>query len=74
MTKAPAAQPQNPYRNLEGTALWKAVEKAIGDLVSNGDLKEQTYRSHIVGYICKVIASRQRATPKRKRTESQKLR
>jgi hypothetical protein len=45
----------HPYAELEGTPLWNAVELAIGDLVQNADLIEQTPRAYIVGYICQGL-------------------
>jgi hypothetical protein len=50
----------HPYVELEGTPLWNAVEAAINDLVVNRDLIEQTARTHIVGYICRVVANESR--------------
>jgi hypothetical protein len=45
----------HPYADYEGEETWTAVDKAISDLVANGDLEEKTARSHIVGYICKLL-------------------
>jgi hypothetical protein len=46
---------EHPYKKLENTELWKAVEKAITNLESNQDLKFTTRREYIVGYICKQL-------------------
>jgi hypothetical protein len=51
----------HPYLDWEGTPLWKAVEKAIADLVENQDLIENEYREYIVGYVCKKIGRREKA-------------
>ena len=45
----------HPYSEFEDTAVWTAVDKAINDLVKNGDLVEETKREYIVGYICKAL-------------------
>ena len=45
----------HPYTDYEDTRLWKAVEKAIEDLVKNKDLEETMARPYIVGYICKSL-------------------
>jgi hypothetical protein len=50
-----------PYEIHRGTPVWKVVDKAISDLVENGDLAESTPREYIVGYICKKL---QRLLPK----------
>jgi hypothetical protein len=50
-----SSDPQHPYASLEGTAVWRAVERAIDDLVKNQDLTEQTPRHYIVGYICRQV-------------------
>ena len=54
---SPKLDPSFPYQNFEGSVLWRAVEKGIAGLVKNKDIKEQTPREYIVGYICKQIAS-----------------
>ena len=51
----------SPYEIHRGTRAWKVVDKAINDLVENGDLTETTQRDYIVGYIC---AKLQRLLPK----------
>ena len=51
----------HPYVVWQGTPLWKAVEKAVADLVENQDLVEKEYREYIVGYICKIIGRREKA-------------
>ena len=53
----------HPYRDFEGTPLWKAIDKGIGDLIKNHDLKEMTPRAHVVGYLCKVLTRRKVALP-----------
>jgi hypothetical protein len=47
---------QHPYKKFEGSVLWRTVEKQIGALVKNGDLKELTAREYIVGSICRALA------------------
>jgi hypothetical protein len=51
----------HPYLAWQGTPLWRAVEKAVADLVENRDLVEKTHREYIVGYICKIIGRREKA-------------
>jgi hypothetical protein len=48
----------HPYKKYEGTQLWRALDKGIGDLVQNQDLIEQEHRAYIVGYLCKVLTKR----------------
>lgn len=45
----------HPYKHLEGTPLWKVIDKGINNLVENNDLEEATSREYIVGYLCKLI-------------------
>jgi hypothetical protein len=45
----------HPYIEFEKTGLWRALNKGIGDLVKNHDLKEATPRDYIVGCLCKVL-------------------
>jgi len=44
------------YGEYETGAVWRVLEKGIDDLVKNHDLKEQTPRRYIVGYLCKLLA------------------
>jgi hypothetical protein len=60
MPRVRTTESQSPYAQYEGTELWKSLEKGIGDLVRNKDVKEETPRRYIVGYLCKVVASRQK--------------
>ena len=41
----------HPYKHLEGRPEWKALDRAISNLVRNGDLVESTPRAYIVGYL-----------------------
>jgi hypothetical protein len=50
--------PLHPYTAYENTPLWKAIDRAISDLVSNQDMVEDEYHDYIVGYICKVVNRR----------------
>ena len=44
-----------PYQKYEITDNWKVIERAVSDLVENGDLITQTDRKYVVGYICKLL-------------------
>jgi hypothetical protein len=39
----------HPYPSYEGSPLWKAVSKAIKELVENGDLSETKAHAYAVG-------------------------
>ncbi|PTX94220.1 hypothetical protein DB354_10670 [Opitutus sp. ER46] len=54
------------YERLRSDLLWPAVDKAIKNLVANGDLIEQTDRDHIVGYLVKVLRASVGSVPKKK--------
>jgi len=45
------------YERWTTDPLWATVNAAISDLVENTDLKEQTARDYIVGYIVMKIRS-----------------
>jgi hypothetical protein len=47
----------HPYKHLEGTALWKAVEAALGELEENRDVKLTTSRQQVVGYFCQRLVA-----------------
>lgn len=60
MSRVCQAKPDNifmshPYTRFESDPLWPILERAIADLVANGDLQETTDRAYIVGYLCPVI-------------------
>jgi hypothetical protein len=48
----------HPYVRYARTPLWRAIDKAVTDLVGNQDIAEDEYHEYIVGYICKVINRR----------------
>jgi hypothetical protein len=45
----------HPYKTLETEAVWAVLEKAVKDLVANGDIEERTSRDYIVGYLAKKV-------------------
>lgn len=47
--------PDHPYQSLESHPAWQAIDAAISDLEDNGDLREQTARVYIVGYLVKAL-------------------
>ena len=53
---------QHPYSEYESDPLWPLLNKAINDLVDNGDLIEQTDRAYVVGYLCQVALSGRKKT------------
>lgn len=44
-----------PYKEYEDGRLWKVIEKSLEDLMENQDIEITTEKSHVVGYICKMI-------------------
>jgi hypothetical protein len=54
-TNKPGHNQDHPYQEFESSNTWKHVNRAIGALVKNGDIKEETPREYIVGYICKIL-------------------
>ena len=52
---------RHPYMGLREHTLWRAVDRAVTDLVGNRDIAEDEYHEYIVGYICKVISRRRNA-------------
>lgn len=45
----------HPYKQYEDGPVWRVLEKGIKALVKNGDLKETTARSHVVGYLAQLL-------------------
>lgn len=61
------------YELFEHHPTWAIVDRAIDDLVENGDLKETAPRRHIVGYLTRLLvnsAPPQMTRPKAKRKKS----
>lgn len=50
----------HPYKGFRGSALWKRVDRAVLDLVANGDIRLETRRQYVVGYICEVLTQYRR--------------
>jgi hypothetical protein len=53
----PLSRKQHPLQTIEGSVLWRTVEKQIASFVRNGDMQELTAREYIVGSICQAIAA-----------------
>ena len=47
---------KHPYVEFEKSDLWRILEKAIQNLSNNNDIKEQTDRNYIVGYLAKCLS------------------
>ena len=47
---------EHPYKQFEGSVLWKSIDHAINRLSVNSDIIEQTRREYIVGYICSELS------------------
>jgi hypothetical protein len=45
----------HPYADLESTRVWVVLEKALGDLIENNDLRLTTAPEYVIGYICKQM-------------------
>jgi hypothetical protein len=52
---------KHPYEAFERSPLWRAIDRALIDLVGNGDLRENEYHEYIVGYLCKSIERKKRS-------------
>ncbi len=51
-------QSSHPYSEFENTEHWKVVDAAIRDLEKNEDVKLETAREYVVGYLCKKLAGK----------------
>ena len=48
----------HPYEDQEATDLWKLLDRCIQQLEENSDLKLQTDRRYVVGYLCQQLTER----------------
>lgn len=46
---------KHPYKELEGTLLWRVVDKAVAELVENQDLEVTTPREYVIGYLAQSL-------------------
>jgi len=46
---------KHPYTQYEHSPLWNVINAAIISLAKNQDIKENTAREYIVGYIVKCV-------------------
>jgi hypothetical protein len=49
------------FEHWEDTLLWKAIGKAVADLVRSGDLVEDTYHEFVLERICSAVHRRRKA-------------
>ena len=45
----------HPYKRFEGSDLWRILSTAIDELAANDDLREQTRREYVIGYIIQKL-------------------
>ena len=46
---------RHPYQQYEKFPIWDALDRAIDELIKNGDVEEQTARQYIVGFLAKSL-------------------
>ena len=46
---------KNPYDSFKNSPGWNTINRAIDQLVRNNDIRENTHRDYIVGYLCKCL-------------------
>jgi hypothetical protein len=56
----------HPYEGFRGSSLWKRIDRAVLDLVTDQDIRLKTRRQYVVGYICYVLTHR----PRRRKTRN----
>ncbi|MFZ0639267.1 MAG: hypothetical protein WA020_01615 [Candidatus Acidiferrales bacterium] len=55
------------YTGLRGSILWKRVDRAVLDLIADGDIRLKTRRQWVVGYICHALTHSVRKSKSRSR-------
>ncbi len=46
----------HPYREFEGTVVWREIDAIITALEENDDLQITTAREYVIGSICKRLS------------------
>jgi hypothetical protein len=46
----------HPYKQYEGTELWKILSDVLDELNENQDITMTTKREYIVGYMCRKLS------------------
>ncbi len=54
---------KRPYPDREGTRLWHALERAIGELEANGEVRIGTAMDYVVGYLCQELSAQGVVSP-----------
>ena len=47
-----------PFDEYRGTALWKAVEATLNELVATQEIRIDTAPDYVVGYFCRELAAK----------------
>jgi hypothetical protein len=50
----------HPYKGFKGSILYRRVDRAILELVENGDIGIITRREYVVSYICQALTQPKR--------------
>ncbi len=45
----------HPYKELEGSELWKTIEDSLKLLQENDDIEITTKPEYVIGYLCKSL-------------------
>jgi hypothetical protein len=53
----------HPYKEFEGTKVWRAIDSEIKALEKNGDLELTTARQYVIGSLCKCLAKKSLLVP-----------
>jgi hypothetical protein len=49
---------QHPYIQYESSPQWQILNKAVDELMKNGDIQLSTAREYIIGYLCQALAAK----------------
>lgn len=50
------AEQLESYNQFIRTANWTVLDRAVSELVENGDMSEGTSHEYVVGYLCQALA------------------
>ena len=53
----------HPYKEHEGTELWKVIDRELTALEKNGDLQLRTAREYVVGSLCDRVSKAKLVAP-----------
>ena len=53
-----------PFAEHRDSALWRALEQIVTELVATGEITINTAPDYVIGYLCRELSAKQMVSPR----------